>query len=357
MVTTRRWCGVGLGLVLALCACSDDADDTARDAGLDAGFDAGPPRPALSLTCRDAVPAGAEQAPEPPEYSGGTCPVLTTGTTLNLIATGGMDREFMVVVPSKIASDEQLPVIFMWHWLNASAMSFYEQADVQNAVDEGRFIAVLPNGIGSLPANWPWSTITAPEVMEAEFVFFDDMLACVSQQFPVNKNCVASAGVSDGALWTSQLAGGRGEYLSSIVVLSGGVDSDFGIGKIRPWTPAAHKMPAIVLWGGPDDVCIVLQFEEASMNLEAALEADGHFMIECVHDCGHGVPPIEATGGRTQFAVLWDFVNEHPYWLGPGESPYLETGLPEAFPDWCAIGVGNATPRMGDGMDCSGPGC
>ena len=52
--------------------------------------------------------------------------------------------------------------------------------------------------------------------------------------------------------------------------------------------------------------------------------------------------------GSSAFAPLWDFFLDHPYWLAPGESPYNETGLPDAYPDWCAIGIGNATPRTGE---------
>src|SRR5688572_24396379 len=305
-------------------------------------------------TCNDEPPAGAMQAPDPPPYSGGACPTLTPGTTFNTIASSGIDRQFLLVVPENPEPGETFPVIFLWHWLNADAMSFYERADAQNAATQQRFIAVIPNGIDSIPANWPWLTTSNTE---RDFIFFDDMLACVSEQYPVNKNCVSSAGVSDGALWTSQLAGGRGQYLSSIIVLSGGVDINIAIGQVRPYMSPAHKMPAVVLWGGPTDVCIILQFEQASRNLEAGLTADGHFLIECIHDCGHSEPPLEPPPGQTKFGMLWDFVREHPYWLQDGGSPYNETGLPASFPDWGANGMGNAIPRGTGGTGCDGPGC
>ena len=111
---------------------------------------------------------------------------------------------------------------------------------------------------------------------------------------------------------------------------------------MRPWAHPAHKMPALVLWGGPDDFCIVIDFEQTTKELEQDLVADGHFVVECIHNCSHSTPPFEVPADMTAFAPLWDFMFAHPYWLGPGESPYDSDGLPPSMPTWCAVGVGNA---------------
>jgi hypothetical protein len=180
--------------------------------------------------------------------------------------------------------------------------------------------------------------------MEEEFVFFDDMLACVAEQFQINNECVSSAGVSAGALFTDQLAGGRGQHLSSILSLSGGVG-----GYVRPWTQPDHKMSSLVLWGGPNDACgfsnISLNFEDASHNLETGLTSGGHFFLECIHNCGHAAPPLDVPAGTPAFAPLWQFVLDHPYWLPAGDSPYRSDGIPALLPTWCGIGEGSATPR------------
>ena len=114
-------------------------------------------------------------------------------------------------------------------------------------------------------------------------------------------------------------------------------------------------MPALVLWGGPEDKCIVIDFQEASKDLEEQLVAGGHFVLECIHNCNHSTPPFDVPEGMTDFAPLWDFLLDHPYWLKPGESPYNVNGLPPSMPSWCAVGVGNATPPPGvcDKNECS----
>ena len=93
-------------------------------------------------------------------------------------------------------------------------------------------------------------------------------------------------------------------------------------------------------------------FDEASVALETAMQPDGHFMMECVHNCGHSLPPFDlpAPGSGALFLdPLWRFLLDHPYWLPPGASPY-QTALPSVMPAWCGLGVGKATPRAADAM-------
>jgi hypothetical protein len=104
----------------------------------------------------------------------------------------------------------------------------------------------------------------------------------------------------------------------------------------------------MVLWGGPMDTCVVIDFQPASINLEDDLVAEGSFFVECVHNCQHSQPPFDTPSGMTEYAAFWDFVYDHPYWLAPGASPYKTHGLPSTFPSWCsAKGKGTAVPRTG----------
>jgi hypothetical protein len=285
--------------------------------------------------------------PAPPAYGGGECPPLAPG--FNPIVSGGNMRQFLLVAPTDLSADEQLPVVFMWHWLGGDATAFLERGDVQNAVDQMRFLAVIPEAKGDLPQQWPYTIIDGQARLDEELVFFDDLLACVSEAYPVVPHCVASVGVSSGALFTDQLASGRGQYLSSFLSLSGGTG-----GVIMPWGGSPHIMPALVLWGGPTDACGPLNFQDASLDLEQGLSAAGHVIVECLHNCGHAEPPFDVVPDTSLYAPLWRFVLEHPYWLADGESPWNDAGLPDGMPQWCALGAGNATMREGE---CGGSQC
>ncbi len=320
-----------------------------------------PDEPPTLPLCGTEPPPGATLAPELPSYAGpGTCPTLETGAgTLNVMTTDHGDREFFLVTPSDYAPGEQLPVIFMYHWLGGDAVDFYERAEAQYAADYYRFIAIIPEGRTSadgVPFRWPFSIADDDAQLDEEFAFHDDLLACVEEQFGVDKECVSTMGVSAGAMFSAMLASRHGEHLASFISLSGGTGGDL----VKPWVPAAHRMPAMVLWGGRSDVCLGVNFDLNSMQMEAALEADGHFVLECVHNCTHATPPFAPSEpSLPTYAPAWEFFLDHPFWLADGVSPYADyaaaTGsLPAAWPDWCAIGAGNAMIRQGE---CGGSEC
>lgn len=311
-------------------------------ASADAGFeDASWP---LAVTCATPPPPGAQTPAPLPTYAG-TCPTLAPGR--NTIRSGGADREFILVVPSGLDPSERPPLVFLWHWLGGDADDFLVRGEVQAGADAHRFLAVIPEAKGDLPLRWPYLTFDSDARVEEEARFFDDVLACVAEQFAINEQCVASAGVSAGALWTAQLVQRRSQHLSSFLSLSGGVGTGGTFDPIRRWTGAAHAVPGLVLWGGPTDWCLI-SFDQASRELEEGLVAGGHFLVECVHDCAHAQPPIEPPPGASALDPLWRFVLEHPYWLPDGASPWLSSGLPAGTPEWCAIGAGSATIRSGE---------
>lgn len=328
--------------------------------------DTAPPEPTpevdtkwlAQVNCMTAPPTGATLAPAPKKYTGGSCPTFQAG--MNTFKSSGADRKFILVLPKNIQPNEKLPVLFMWHWLKATATKFLTQGDVQKAVDDQRFIALIPEAKGDInlivtKVPWPFVTLIPNTRFEEEYVFFDDMLSCVSQQFNVNKECVGSAGVSAGALFTAQLASARSEYLSSFISLSGGTNaSAAGVAKVNPWTTTTHKMPALVLWGGPQDSCVLLNFEKASQDLMQNLKKDGHFFLECIHNCKHAEPPITPRQGKSRYESLWDFFLRHPRWLKPGQSPFSVIPWPYSNVPWCGVGQGSATPRTGT---CGDPAC
>ncbi len=352
-------------LALLLVGCSgSDAPPTNGPDGPDGGDGSGsstpmPDAPMTSyagVTCATPPPAGAPTPPPLPQYAG-TCPTLVAG--MNTIVSSGVPRKFVLVVPSALDTQtETLPLLFMWHYIGGSASSMVNNGDAQPAADELRMLIAVPEKKGDvlLPiANvdlaWPYMDFVTNARVEQEAVLFDDILACVAQQFPVQEQCVSSVGVSAGALWTAQLMQRRSSRLSSAIVISGGVGPTGGFGgfaDVRGWTGSERPIPTIYGWGGSTDSCGGVSFEAGSHALGSKLEAQGSFVVECVHNCGHAAPPVDPMVG---LRVLYKFVLDHPYWLPAGASPWTSTGLPTGTPEWCGIGVGGATPRTGS---CTG---
>ncbi len=337
-----------------------DGTDTGSDGGTTDGE-------ALVGACGDPIPPGAPEPAPLPTYSGNACPTLQPG--LNTIESSGRTREFVVVLPSDYdPAREQLPVIFMWHWLGGDAADFLEEGEVQQAADAMRFIAVVPEAtdgyevlLGLFNPVWPYMRENSEAQVAQELTFFDDMLACVGEQFSIDRHCVSSAGVSAGALWTAQLVQRRASLIANFISLSGGVGGFGGpTDQVRGWSTPERAVPGLVLWGGPTAGCglggiAAIDFQQHSQQLEQHMVSDGSYIVECIHNCGHGVPPIDAPPGGSRFEPIWRFALDHPYWISPGASLWQTEGLPEHTPEWCAQGAGNAEIRTGDG--CSDPGC
>ena len=86
----------------------------------------------------------------------------------------------------------------------------------------------------------------------------------------------------------------------------------------------------MVVWGGPDDTYgsgpSQVNFEELSLDFSQNLQDDGHFVVECVHDRAHDLPPNASD-------LVWRFVSEH---TKDAPTPWA-SGLPDDLPEWCRI--------------------
>lgn len=319
-----------------------------------------PPREHMRINarCGDPAPEGAPTPPPLPAYSGGVCPTLVPGE--NTIVSHGVSRRFQLVVPRELREDERLPVFVVWHHWGGEADSIVSNGQVQESADSLRFLGLVPEKRGDLAFDvfgneidpaWPYLNTASDARVEEEARFFDDMLACAAASYPIDESCISTAGVSAGALWVAQLMQVRSERLSSALVISGGIGPATSLGFIdaRGWTGATRAIPVMMGWGGPSDQC-ALSFERASTQLEDHLAAGGNFVVECVHNCGHRVPPVDPAAG---LQVLYRFALDHPYWLPPGESPYWSNGMPAGTPEWCGLGIGSATMRSGSCEDSS----
>lgn len=309
---------------------------------MDAPTVADVPRDAPTDVARD-VPPTLREPPPLRAYSRGTCPRLVSGPTndtgLNTgFRSGSQTRSFRLIVPRNYDGSSDWPLMFTWHWLNASSSSFVRTGELETATEQMRFIAIAPDrlengGNRAYQFDWPFAEVWG---VPGELTFFDDMLACVSAQFRIDRRKVYGVGVSAGALWVTYLSTtDRANYFAAVESLSGGLGDVFGVWRME-YAPQANKFPALVLWGGPTD-WLGLDFNLASMRYRDALVRDNHFVVQCTHSAGHMVPPIMAPGpGMTRFQFLWQFALDHPYGTTAATSPW-RTGLPSNAPSWCSL--------------------
>ena len=300
MTSTRRAWAPLVFAALALAACSDPSEDETEGAtdgsgGADGTEDSGAASPART----------------PPPYSGGACPTLVEGS--QEFATGDTTYQVRVVLPD---DPEEAPVLFAWHWLGGSAGSLISSLDLDELAREQGVIVVAPESDGS---RFEWHFAEGPEG-NPDLLMFEDLLSCAHATWAVDLDRIYATGMSAGGLMTAYVTVYESDWLAATAPLSGGAS---------PYVSPEEPLPVMITWGGPGDTYGggAVRFEDLSLELSEGLQADGHFVVECVHSRGHTLPPWG-------IGPVWRFLSAHPKDATP--SPWAD-GLPSDMPSDCAL--------------------
>ena len=269
----------------------------------------------VDMITPDAPSPYMASPPDPVAYSGGSCPTFSDGT--NTLQSDAKNRSIEVSLPDDPTG---APVLFIFHGSGdnpGNMMSFFGATSI--SATRGA-IVVAPKGVNGV-FGWPFSAFDDPT---PDLTLFDDLIACLDEQFDIDNRRIYSTGFSAGALWTTFLLTKRGEYLASAVTFSGGV----GLG-VSYETPG-YNLPVLVVWGGTNDTYggggFTISFQDESENLIQNLTSDGHFVGKCDHGGGHTVP-----FGGSSWAQ--EFLFAHTW--NDGSSPFQEEVPDGVFPEYC----------------------
>ena len=268
------------------------------------------------------------------ELSDGECPDMPESGIYN-IASGGLDRDFTVLLPDDLEPDA--PLVFFFHGLLSPDYNPEPGAEtaaalqLQATANETGAIFVLPDSRVMNVVIMEAFMWEVQEADELDLTLYDDLRTCMVTQKQADITRVSASGFSGGSLFVTVLARERGDTLASILEMSGGSDIEVAaLPIIARYDPPVQAMPALVVSGGEDDGWpegfAVINFDEATDNLETSLAGDGHFVVRCQHSSGHTV-----TSTAMNTAESW--LTAHTY----GQpSPFAEAGI-DSFGDWCEI--------------------
>lgn len=250
--------------------------------------------------------------PAPPTYSQGTCPTLEAGVNTGFAHAHG-SHDVRIVLPDDPTG---APVLFAWHWLGGSSADIVRYMDLEGLAEREGVIVLAPDSAGSA---YEWEFVS-PAEDNPDLALFVDLLACAHDQWGVDMSRIWTTGMSAGGLWTTFLTMHESEWLAASAPLSGGTFPG-------SYATPTDTLPVMVTWGGPDDTYgSDVNFQDLSLDFSGNLQADGHFVVECVHDRGHDLPP-DATN------LVWTFLSAHV----KGEPSPWADGLPSSMPDMCTI--------------------
>lgn len=244
------------------------------------------------------------------------CPTLSAGTVAGF-TSGGVERSFELVLPEGAEGDGEVPLIFAFHGLGGSPDQFLVDHPLSPAAATQDAILVVPQAtdLGGTPTWDPYSN----PATNKDLVLFDDILFCMSEQYPIDADRVHVMGFSNGGLMTSMLLTLRSNEIASAAPFAGGLGQEF--------PDDARPIPTLVTWGGPDDVGSGTDFALLADEMLTVLGERGHPLVACEHDRQHVID-------EAWWPWVMRFFADHP--RTEAQAPYA-SGLPDVFPDWCAV--------------------
>ncbi len=195
--------------------------------------------PATTVTTESTEPDTGE---DPGRAPGSTTPdgrVVARDVTLQ---QGGVPRKYLIVEPTDLADDEEVPLVIALHGLGVDRFGMKAAADWDEAVAEDRFIAVFPEGsLGSWNAGQccpPASLVNA-----GDLGFIDLVIEDVAKVGNVDRERIHATGFSNGGMMTYLLACQRSDVFASVLPMAA-----VNLGACKPSQP----IPTLHLHGDPD---------------------------------------------------------------------------------------------------------
>ncbi len=133
---------------------------------------------------------------------------------------GGRDRTYLLVTPRDVPDGERLPVVVVLHGMGVHARATSKSAEWHRSVEEERFVAAFPQGIGD---SWNMGPCCPPAnlVDIDDFGFLDAVLDDLVRRDDVDPQRVYMTGFSNGGVMTYAYACRRTERLAAIGPMAG----------------------------------------------------------------------------------------------------------------------------------------
>jgi polyhydroxybutyrate depolymerase len=164
------------------------------------------------------------------------------------VPAGGRERQFLLYVPKDLPRDTAVPLLFVYHGGGGEAKGTMNLSQFNPIADQGRFIAVYPEGIGK---GWNDGRSTAVSLAHRENVddvaFFDAMLARVAEEHAIDRRRVFVTGISNGGMFAHYLAAQRSQQIAAIAPIVGGIAEPFD----REFKPT-HPVSVLMIQGTED---------------------------------------------------------------------------------------------------------
>jgi polyhydroxybutyrate depolymerase len=193
-----------------------------------------------------------------PAYAGNGCQDFTAGPGLlpnETIVSGGIERSYLLYVPSTYTPNRPMPLVFNFHGLGSSGPAQFAYSELAALAETFKFILVSPNGLGN---SWNGGFCCGYAAANGidDVGFTSDMIDEISGSYCVHPDRVYSTGISNGGFMSYRLACDLADRIAAIGPVAA-ANVTFSCAPSRP-------VPVIAM-NGTDDVLVSYAGGEASI--------------------------------------------------------------------------------------------
>lgn len=203
------------------------------------------PAPAPTLAGPTASPPTA-----PAAETAALAKVVPPGTYTETIPSGGINRQYIIHVPSGYDGTRALPLVFVLHGIGGTDKGMVAGTGMVQQADQAGFFAVFPMGTGS-PTGWNDVIFPQPITTVDDLGFFKDMIARFESRLHVDPKRIYVTGLSNGAFQAYQLGAEIPNTLAAIAVVEGSIGTrDGSTTHVIP--QPASALPVLIIHGQKD---------------------------------------------------------------------------------------------------------
>ena len=178
----------------------------------------------------------------------------------------GLEREYILYIPTGIESRTNLPVIFNFHGYQGRANQFFNMTDLIDIADENGIVLVYPQGapLDGGPSHWnaaPFNTPNQTFINKSnvnDLQFFLRLLDVINQNNIIDLNRVYAIGYSNGGMFSHFLACNTEDVFAAIGDVAGTMLVD-AYNNCNPTSP----VPVLKIHGTSDNVVSYNGYDQA----------------------------------------------------------------------------------------------
>lgn len=173
---------------------------------------------------------------------------LRPGDFRRTVASGGLERNYLVHVPPKYDGRKLTPVVLVLHGGGSNAAMTVRYTGLNDKADTAGFIAVYPNGTGRVERALTWNAGNccgyAQRHQIDDVAFVSALLDDLEKVARVDRRRIFATGISNGGMMSYRLAAELSDRIAAIAPVAG----TLGTENVKP------KRPVSVLhFHGTDD--------------------------------------------------------------------------------------------------------